>query len=108
MQIELRFGADDVVMIADEFPEYGVVSPLALGGTYRASTMTTDDVDALLGTLGARGGCAGVCTAPGRVLGRAPLGRSSIRTAIAGGSRNICVMSTTRLARQAAVVFGGE
>jgi len=46
MQIELRFG-DDVVMIADEFPEYGVVSPLALGGTYGALTITTDDVDAL-------------------------------------------------------------
>jgi len=46
MQIELRFG-DSVVMIADEFPELGVVSPLALGGTYGALTLTTDDVDAL-------------------------------------------------------------
>jgi PhnB protein len=46
MQIELHFG-DAVVMIADEFPELGVVSPLSLGGTYGALTLTTDDVDAL-------------------------------------------------------------
>jgi PhnB protein len=46
MQIELRFG-DSTVMIADEFPEFGVVSPLTLGGTYSALTITTDDVDAL-------------------------------------------------------------
>ena len=46
MQIELRFG-DSVVMIADEFPELGVVSPLTLGGTYGALTITTDDVDTL-------------------------------------------------------------
>ena len=46
MQIELRFG-DSTVMIADEFPEFGVVSPLSLGGTYGALTITTDDVDAL-------------------------------------------------------------
>jgi PhnB protein len=46
MQIELRFD-DSVVMIADEFPELGVVSPLSLGGTYGALTLTTDAVDAL-------------------------------------------------------------
>ena len=46
MQIELRFG-DSTVMIADEFPEYGIVSPLTLGGTYGALTITIDDVDAL-------------------------------------------------------------
>src|SRR5215216_3175140 len=46
MQIELRFG-DSTVMIADEFPEMGVVSPLTLGGTYGALTITTEDVDAL-------------------------------------------------------------
>ena len=46
MQIELRFG-DSVVMIADEFPEFGIVSPLTLGGTYGALTIATDDVDAL-------------------------------------------------------------
>jgi PhnB protein len=46
MQIELRFG-DARVMIADEFPEMGAVSPLALGGTYGALTLATDDADAL-------------------------------------------------------------
>jgi PhnB protein len=45
MQIELRFG-DSQVMIADEFPELGVVSPLTLGGTYGALTIATSDVDA--------------------------------------------------------------
>ncbi len=46
MQIELRFG-ESRVMIADEFPELGAVSPLTLGGTYGALTINTDDVDAL-------------------------------------------------------------
>jgi PhnB protein len=46
MQIELRFG-DSTVMIADEFPEFGAVSPQTLGGTYGALTISTDDVDAL-------------------------------------------------------------
>ena len=46
MQIELRFG-ESTVMIADEFPEFGAVSPLALGGTYGALTIATDDVDTL-------------------------------------------------------------
>ncbi len=46
MQIELRFG-DSQVMIADEFPELGVVSPLTLGGTYGALTIDTEDVEAL-------------------------------------------------------------
>ncbi len=46
MQIELRFG-DSQVMIADEFPEMGAVSPIALGGTYGALTIATDDADAL-------------------------------------------------------------
>jgi PhnB protein len=45
LQIELRFG-DASVMIADEFPELGAISPLTLGGTYGALTLTVDDVDA--------------------------------------------------------------
>jgi PhnB protein len=45
MQIELRFG-DSVVMIADEFPELGAVSPQTLGGTYGALTISVDDADA--------------------------------------------------------------
>ena len=46
MQIELRFG-DSTVMIADEFPEMGVVSPLTVGGVYSTLSLLTDDVDAL-------------------------------------------------------------
>jgi PhnB protein len=46
MQIELRFG-DSTVMIADEFPEMGVVSPLSFGGVYSTLSIHTDDVDAL-------------------------------------------------------------
>lgn len=46
MQIELRFG-DSQVMIADEFPEMGAVSPLTLGGTYGALTIATDEADSL-------------------------------------------------------------
>ena len=46
MQIELVFG-DSQVMIADEFPEMGAVSPLTLGGTYGALTIAVDgDIDA--------------------------------------------------------------
>ena len=46
LQIELSFG-DSRVMIADEFPELGAISPLTLGGTYGALTISTDDADAL-------------------------------------------------------------
>jgi len=46
IEIELRFG-DSVVMIADEFPDMGVLSPLSIGGTYGALHLSTDDVDAL-------------------------------------------------------------
>lgn len=46
IEIELRFG-DSSVMIADEFPDMGVLSPLSLGGTYGAIHIATDDVDTL-------------------------------------------------------------
>jgi PhnB protein len=46
MQIELRFG-DSTVMIADEFPELGVLSPLGVGGVSSTLSLDTDDVDAL-------------------------------------------------------------
>jgi PhnB protein len=46
MQIELRFG-HSTVMIADEFPELGVLSPLSVGGTVGALAIHTDDVDTL-------------------------------------------------------------
>src|SRR5215217_1378325 len=46
MQIELRFG-DSTIMIADEFPELGVVSPLTVGGVYITLSLQDDDVDGL-------------------------------------------------------------
>jgi uncharacterized glyoxalase superfamily protein PhnB len=46
IQIELLLG-DLVVMVADEFPDMGVLSPLSLGGTYGALHITTDNADAL-------------------------------------------------------------
>jgi len=46
MQIELRFG-DSTVMIADEFPEMGVVSPTTVGGVSSTLHLQTRDVDAL-------------------------------------------------------------
>jgi PhnB protein len=45
MQIELRLG-DSRLMIADEFPEMGAVSPQTLGGTYGSLTVAVDDADA--------------------------------------------------------------
>ncbi|KAA2265352.1 VOC family protein [Solihabitans fulvus] len=46
LTIELAFG-DSTVMIADEFPDQGIVSPLTLGGTYGALQIATEDADAL-------------------------------------------------------------
>ena len=44
MSLELRI-AGATVMIADEFPERGIVSPRTLGGTYGALVLATDDVE---------------------------------------------------------------
>jgi PhnB protein len=46
MQIELSFG-DSTVMLADEFPELGVLSPLSIGGTATVLHLQADDVDAV-------------------------------------------------------------
>jgi PhnB protein len=46
MSVELWFG-DAPVMVADEFPEMGVVSPLTVGGTSTVLNLSTDDVEAL-------------------------------------------------------------
>jgi len=46
MTIELAIG-DSTVMLADEFPDIGVVSPKTLGGTYGALVIATDDADAM-------------------------------------------------------------
>ena len=46
MQIELWFG-DSAVMIADEFPEAGVLSPQAIGGNPVVLHFSTEDVETL-------------------------------------------------------------
>jgi PhnB protein len=46
MQVELWFG-DTQVMLADEFPDLGVVSPLSIGGTATVLHFSTDDVEAV-------------------------------------------------------------
>jgi PhnB protein len=46
MSLELRFG-ESRVMVADEFPEMGILSPLSVGGTSVGLNLVTDDVDAL-------------------------------------------------------------
>ena len=46
MQVELHFG-DSTVMLADEFPDLGVLSPESIGGTATVLHLSTDDVDAL-------------------------------------------------------------
>lgn len=44
MQVELWFG-DAQVMLADEFPDLGVVSPLSIGGTATVLHFSTQDVE---------------------------------------------------------------
>jgi len=46
MTTELRFG-DSAVMVAGEFQDMGIVSPLAIGGTATVLQIYTEDVDAL-------------------------------------------------------------
>jgi PhnB protein len=46
MTTELRIG-DSAVMVASEFPEMGVVSPLSIGGTATVLQIYTEDVDVL-------------------------------------------------------------
>jgi PhnB protein len=44
--VELRFD-DTLMMLADEFPEMGIVSPRTLGGTYMALYLEVEDADAI-------------------------------------------------------------
>ena len=46
MSVELAFG-ESTVMLADEFPEAGILSPLSVGGTSVVLNISTDDVDSL-------------------------------------------------------------
>jgi PhnB protein len=55
MSVALAFG-DSTVMLADEFPEAGVLSPLSVGGTSVVLNISTDDVEALWQRALAAGG----------------------------------------------------
>ena len=46
MSVELWFG-DSAVMVADEFPELGVLSPLSIGGTAVVLNLFAEDVEIL-------------------------------------------------------------
>ena len=46
MSVELAFG-DTVVHVGSEFPEMGILSPLAIGGTATVLQIHTDDADGL-------------------------------------------------------------
>ena len=46
LQLELWFG-ETQVMLADEFPDHGVVSPLGLGGTATVLHFSTTDAEAV-------------------------------------------------------------
>jgi len=46
MSVEPWFG-DSAVMVADEFPEIGILSPQSLGGTSTVLNLYVEDVDAL-------------------------------------------------------------
>ena len=46
MQLELRLG-DSALMLADEVPELGVLSPLSIGGTAAVLHLSTEDVEAV-------------------------------------------------------------
>jgi PhnB protein len=46
MTVELAFG-DSVVHVGSEFPEMGILSPLAIGGTATVLQIDTDDADGL-------------------------------------------------------------
>ena len=45
MTVELRIG-DSLVHAASEFPDFGIVSPLTIGGTATVLQIDTDDADA--------------------------------------------------------------
>jgi uncharacterized glyoxalase superfamily protein PhnB len=51
---ELNFGPA-VIMLADEFPELGILSPRTIGGTATTIHLHVDDVDSLAGTAAGAG-----------------------------------------------------
>lgn len=46
MTVEVEIG-DSVVHVGSEFPDFGILSPLSIGGTATVLQITTDDAEAL-------------------------------------------------------------
>ena len=57
MHAELQIG-DSVVMLSDEFPDWGAVSPQTIGGTGSSLSIYVDDVDAVFAQAVAAGATA--------------------------------------------------
>ena len=57
MHAELQIG-DSVVMLADEFPDWGALSPQTVGGTGSSLSIYVDDVDAVFAQAVAAGASA--------------------------------------------------
>ena len=85
MQVELRFG-DSPVMLSDEFPEMGVVSPLSVGGTATVLHFKADDANATWERAVAGG--AEIRQPLQRRSGESCTGRSPIHSATGGESRS--------------------
>ena len=95
MQIELWFG-DSAVMLADEFPEAGILSPVAIGGTPVILHFSTENVEALWKRT---------VDAGATVL--QPL-QDQFWGDRYGLAQHIRDVSSEEIARQAANVFGGQ
>jgi hypothetical protein len=96
---------NSTVMIADEFPEMGVVSPLT-GGVYSAFSIHTDDVEALWerGRRQAPRSSSRSRTCSGR-----PPWRDPIPSATSGRSHNTSGdVPAEEVRAAAAAMFGGE
>jgi uncharacterized glyoxalase superfamily protein PhnB len=93
MQVELALG-DSTVVLADEFPDLDVLSPLSIGGTATALHLVVDDVDAVWQrAIDAARRSASRSETPS---GASATGRSSIRSATAGAWRSTCATSRAR------------
>jgi uncharacterized glyoxalase superfamily protein PhnB len=70
MYVELWFG-DSPVMVADEFPDYGILSPLTIGGTAVVLHIFTEDVERAW-QRAVDAGADVLVPSAGAVLGRPP------------------------------------
>jgi uncharacterized glyoxalase superfamily protein PhnB len=90
MSVELWFG-DSAVMVADEFPEMGILSPQSVGGTSTVLNLYVEDVDALWER--AVGAGPRYCTRSGIRSGETATGRSPTPSVTAGDSHSMCETS---------------